>query len=335
MRLLPSPPSRSPSLAGLFLGLVAALALPLAARGQSADPAASYPNQTVRIIVPFSAGSNTDGQARVIADKLGELWRQQVIVENRPGMAGTNSAAKATPDGYNLLLTSSGHSISGVLHKNLSFDPIKDFTAVTQVTTVPVALIVSPDLPAKTAKEFIELAVAKPGTLNFSSAGTASTSYLAGELFKQTAKINIVHIPYKGGPEAMTAVIRGDAQLYMSSVNLALDLLQAGRVRALAVTTAARVAPLPDVPTVAESGLPDYFYDSWFGVLAPAHTPPSVVEKISRDIAHVLDLPDVQDRLTKLGMVVSTSGPAKFDELVRKDTERFGKLLRDAGIGAE
>jgi tripartite-type tricarboxylate transporter receptor subunit TctC len=194
--------------------LLLALLLPSLAhaQGQPADPAA-YPNQTVRIVVPFSAGSNTDGQARVIADKLGELWRQQVIVENRPGFAGTNSAAKSTPDGYTLLLTSSGHSISGVLHKNLSFDPIKDFTAVTQVTTVPVALIVSPDLPAKNVKEFIDLANAKPGALNFSSAGTASTSYLAGELFKQTAKINIVHIPYKGGPEAMTAVIRGDAAL--------------------------------------------------------------------------------------------------------------------------
>jgi tripartite-type tricarboxylate transporter receptor subunit TctC len=315
--------------------LVAACWLvPLAAQAQS-DPAASYPNQTVRIIVPFSAGSNTDGQARVIADKLGELWRQQVIVENRPGIAGTNSAAKSAPDGYNLLLTSSGHSISGVLNKNLSFDPIKDFAAVTQVTTVPVALIVAPDLPAKTVKDFIALAQVKPGALNFSSAGTASTSYLAGELFKQTAKINIVHIPYKGGPEAMTAVIRGDAQLYMSSVNLALDLIQAGRVRALAVTTAERVAPLPDVPTVAESGLPEYFYDSWFGVLAPANTPAPIVEKISRDIARVLQLPDVQDRLSKLGMVTSTHGAAKFDALVRKDTERFGKLLRDAGLAAE
>jgi tripartite-type tricarboxylate transporter receptor subunit TctC len=326
MKLLP----RSLLLAGfLLLPLTGAPAQP------ASDPAASYPNQTVRIIVPFSAGSNTDGQARVIADRLGELWRQQVIVENRPGIAGTGSAAKAAPDGYNLLLTSSGHSISGVLHKNLSFDPIKDFTAVTQVTTVPVALIVSPDLPAKSVKEFIEMANAKPGGLNFSSAGTASTSYLAGELFKQTAKINIVHIPYKGGPEAMTAVIRGDAALYMSSVNLALDLIQSGRVRALAVTTNSRVTPLPEVPTVAESGLPDYFYDSWFGVLAPAHTPAPIVEKLSRDIARVLQLPDVQDRLIKLGMVVSTNGPAKFDELVRKDTERFGKLLRDAGISGE
>jgi tripartite-type tricarboxylate transporter receptor subunit TctC len=316
--------------------LLAAFSLPPVAgtQAQTADPT-SYPSQTVRIIVPFSAGSNTDGQARVIADKLGELWRQQVIVENRPGIAGTNSAAKAAPDGYTLLLTSSGHSISGVLHKNLSFDPIKDFTPVTQVTTVPMALIVSPDLPAKNVKDFIELANAKPGSLNFSSAGTASTSYLAGELFKQTAKINIVHIPYKGGPEAMTAVIRGDAQLYLSSVNLALDLIQAGRVRALAVTTTSRVAPLPDTPTAAESGLPDYFYDSWFGVLAPANTPPPIVEKISLDIARVLQLPDVQDRLTKLGMVVSTNGPGKFDELVRKDTERFGKLLRDAGISGE
>ena len=211
---------------------------------------AQYPNQTVRIIVPFSAGSTTDGQARVIADKLGEMWKQQVIVENRPGIAGTASVAKAPADGYTLMLTSNGHTIATVINRNLPYDPVKDFAGVTQVSTVPVGFMVPPDLPARTLKELIALAKEKPGKVNFASAGRASSSYLAGELFKQTAKIDIVHIPHKGAPEAMTSILRGELHLFAASVSTALDLIATKKVGILAVNRP--VAALPDVPTVAK-----------------------------------------------------------------------------------
>jgi tripartite-type tricarboxylate transporter receptor subunit TctC len=180
---------------------------------------ASYPSQRVTIVVPFSAGSITDGLARVLADKLGEVWKQQVIVENRPGIAGTASVAKSAPDGYTLILTSNGHTIASVVNKNLPYDPAKDFIGVSEVATVPQVLIVPPDLPVKTVKDFIELAKAKPGQLNFASAGLASTSYLGAELFKQMAKIDIVHIPHKGAPESITSVMRNDSQLFFLGVN--------------------------------------------------------------------------------------------------------------------
>ena len=176
----------------------------------------SYPNQTVRIVVPFSAGSSTDSLARVLSDELTRLWKQTVVVENRPGIAGTNSVAKAAPDGYTLMLTSNGHTIGAVVNSNLPFDPAKDFVGVTPVASVPQALIVPPNLPAKNLAEFIALARAKPGEMNFSSAGLASTSYLGAEILKQTAKINIVHIPQKGAPEAVTSVMRGDSQLRLT-----------------------------------------------------------------------------------------------------------------------
>src|SRR5262249_58865209 len=172
----------------------------MAAGSVAAAQEAQYPNQIVRIVVPFSAGSNTDGQARIIADKLSELWKQQVIVENRPGVAGTASVAKAPADGYTLMLTSSGHPVANVITRSAPFDPVKDFAGVTQTTSVPAALVVPLEFQAKSVSDFIALARQKPGTLNFSSAGTASTSYLAGEVFKQVAKIDIVHIPHKGAP---------------------------------------------------------------------------------------------------------------------------------------
>ena len=217
-----------------------------------------YPNQTVRIVVPFSAGSSTDSLARVLSDELTRLWKQTVVVENRPGIAGTNSVAKSVADGYTLMLTSNGHTIGAVVNPNLPFDPANDFTGVTPVASVPQALIVPPSLPAKNLPEFIGLARAEPGKMNFSSAGLASTSYLGAEILKQTAKINIVHIPQKGAPEAVTSVMRGDSQLFFLSVHLATELHESGKVRAIAIAKDKRTSVLPNVPTIAESGLPEY-----------------------------------------------------------------------------
>ena len=228
-----------------------------------ASPAASeqaYPNQVVRIVVPFSAGSITDGLARILADKLAEVWKQQVIVENRPGLPGTTGVAKSPPDGYTLMLTSNGHTIAGAINKNIQFDPVKDFAGVARVASVPLVAIVPPEFAAKTLKDFITLAKEKPGQLNFSSAGVASTSYLSAEIFKQDAKINIVHIPYKGAPEATTAVIRNDAQMYFAPIPATQELSSTGKVRAIAINSAKRVPQLPDVPTIAET-LPNYKYE--------------------------------------------------------------------------
>jgi tripartite-type tricarboxylate transporter receptor subunit TctC len=300
-----------------------------------AHPAAAqqFPSQPVRIIVPFSAGSNTDGQARIIADKLGEMWKQQVIVENRPGIPGTAGVAKAAPDGYTIMLTSSGHPVANVINRAAPFDPVKDFAGITQVSAVPATLAVPPDLPASTVKEFTALAQAKPGALNFASAGTASTSYLAGEVFKQVAKINIVHIPHKGAPEAMTSLLRGDSHIYFVSANASGPLIDAKKIKAIGISSAKRFPQLPNIPTVAESGLPGYVYDSWFGVMAPAGTPMAIRNKISEDIARALQVPDVNKKFTNQGLVVVTQSPAAFDKMIASEAARYGKILRDAGIG--
>jgi tripartite-type tricarboxylate transporter receptor subunit TctC len=299
-----------------------------------ASPAASeqaYPNQVVRIVVPFSAGSITDGLARILADKLAEVWKQQVIVETRPGWRATTGVAKSPPDGYTLMLTSNGHTIAGAINKNIQFDPVKDFAGVARVASVPLVAIVPPEFAAKTLKDFITLAKEKPGQLNFSSAGVASTSYLSAEIFKQDAKINIVHIPYKGAPEATTAVIRNDAQMYFAPIPATQELSSTGKVRAIAINSAKRVPQLPDVPTIAET-LPNYKYESWFGVLAPAGTPQPILTKVSEDIAKVLEMPDVKEKLLAQGSIPAPTTPSEFDAINKSDTERYGKILKEAGI---
>ena len=309
------------------LSTVAALAF-----GTSFDASAqAYPNQVVRIVVPFSAGSITDGLARILADKLGELWKQQVIVENRPGLPGTTAVAKSAPDGYTLMLTSNGHTIASAINKSIQFDPVKDFAGVSRVAAVPLVAIVPPDFPGKTLKDFIALANEKPGQLNFSSAGVASTSYLSAEIIKQEGKINIVHVPYKGAPEATTAVIRNDVQMYMAPIPATQELSATGKVKAIAINSAKRVPQLPDVPTVAET-LPNYKYESWFGVLAPAGTPQPILTKVSEDIAKVLEMPDVREKLLAQGSIPAPTTPAEFDAINKSDTERYGKILKDAGI---
>ena len=297
--------------------------------------AQAFPTQTVRIVVPFSAGSNTDIFARAIADKLGTMWGQKVIVENKPGIPGTVSVAGSAADGYTLMLTTNGHTILGVINKHLPFDPIEDFTGVAEVASVPLVLTTTPELPANSLKELVALAKQKPGMLNFSSAGLASSNYIAGELFKETAKINIVHVPYRGTPEQLTSLMRGDAQLTMAFLGTALSFIQSGKIHALAVTTAQRVPSLPNVPTFAEAGMPEYHYNSWFGVLAPAKIPAPILKKISDDIAVVLKTPDVRKRWETLGAVPATSTREQFNATIRADAERYGKLLKAAGVDAK
>jgi tripartite-type tricarboxylate transporter receptor subunit TctC len=314
--------------------ITALLAASSMAFAQSSSEA-QYPNQAVRIVVPVSPGSIADGFARMIAEKLGDFWKQPVVVENRPGLPGITSVAKSAPDGYTLLLNSNGHTIAGALNKNIQFDPVRDFAGVTQIASVPLVMIVPPDLPAKTVKSFVDLAKRKPGQLNFASAGISTTSYLSAEIFKQNANINIVHVPYRGAPEAVTAIARGDAQMYFAPIPSAQELGAAGKVAVVAINSPARAPQLPNVPTIAESGLSNYKYESWFGMLAPAGTPRTILTKISQDIAKAVNIADVRERMEKQGALVATNTPEQFDAIISNDTERNTIILREAGVASD
>jgi tripartite-type tricarboxylate transporter receptor subunit TctC len=303
----------------LGLGLLLAAIAPAAAQG-------SFPNQLVRIVVPFGAGSQTDQLARVFADKLAQQWNQQVIVENRPGLAGTASVAKATPDGHTIMLTGNGHTIIGALNRSVTFDPVKDFVAVTRVAIIP-GIIVAPADGAKTLAELIAKAKAEPGKLNYASAGLGSVSSTGVELLKSMAGIDLVHVPFPGLAGSHTATIRGDTQVTLTFYSAAGDLIDSGKLRALAVTPSKRLANLPNVPTVAEAGVAGYAYDPWFGILAPAGTPKAIVDKLAADIATAGKAPDVSERFAKLGALIDTTTPAEFAAIMERDGARFSKLF--------
>jgi tripartite-type tricarboxylate transporter receptor subunit TctC len=312
----------------MTLGLMGTMSLGLAMATTGAV-AQTYPNQVVRMVVPFSAGSSTDILARIVSEKLSEKWGQQVVVENRPGAPGTVGVGKSAPDGYTLMVTSNGHTVVGVLNKNLPVDPVKDFIGITQVATVPLVLISYPEMPVKSLQELIAAAKDKPGTLNFASPGLGSTTFIAAALFRQTAKIDVQHVPYKGAPEAVTSVIRGDSHFYFNPVNVGADLMQAGKVRALAVVSAKRNPTLPDVPTMAEAGLPEYSYDSWFGIMAPAGTPKPIVDKVNKDVNDIMKMPDIVSKLEKQGIVPVTNTVDEFNKIIRDDTVRLGAVFKD------
>jgi len=292
--------------------------------------AQTYPSQLVRIVVPFTAGSQTDILGRAYADKLQEIWKRDVIVENKPGLAGTASTAKAAPDGYTLLLVSNGHAMIESLNANLTFDPVRDFAGVAKLAIIPGILVVNPQTGPKSLQELIDLAKAKPGVLNYASAGLGSASSIGIELLKARIGINLVHVPYRGLPEAHTSVIRGDAIVFVTFFSAGGDLIEAGRLRPIGVTTAQRLAVLPDVPTLQEAGVAGYSYDPWFGLLAPAGTPKPVIDTINKAIVAASKFPDHMERFTRLGVDLAVSTPEEFDALVKSDTERFTKLFGKA-----
>jgi tripartite-type tricarboxylate transporter receptor subunit TctC len=311
----------------LVLGLIAAAAASSVACAQG-----DYPKQRVTIVVPFGAGSVTDIMARIVADDLAKRWNQPVIVENRPGLAGSVAVAKAPPDGYTLMLTSNGHTVAALVNKNLPFDPVKDFAGITRVCSSPLMLIAPPGLPAKTVKDLLALAKSKPGTLNFSSAGLASTTFIAGALFRKAAGINIVHVPYKGAPDAVTAVIRGDAQMYFAPVNLSKEMAEDGKVVAIAAATAHRIAEMPQVPTFTEAGLP-FVYDSWFGLMTQAAVPRPIVQKINKDVTDLLKSPETMAKLKAQFVIPVTDTPEQFDEIIKRETAHLTEVFREAGVG--
>ena len=313
-----------------MLGLAAALAAGLA----TPVSAQSWPTQRVTIVVPFGAGSVTDILARIFADEMGRRWGQQVIVENRPGLAGTAAVAKAAPDGYTLMVTSNGHTVAGLVAKDVPFDPVKDFAGITRLGSAPLFLIAHPDVPAKTLKEVIDLAKAQPGKLNFSSPGLASTTFIAGAQFRRVAGIDIVHVPFRSAPDAVTAVIRGDAQFYFAPINLARDQSQAGKVRAIAAATAQRIPELPDTPTFTEAGL-KFVYNSWFGLMTQAAVPQAIRDKISKDWADAIKTPDIQNKLKAQFLIGVADTPAAMDKVVREETAQLTETFKAAGIGSQ
>jgi tripartite-type tricarboxylate transporter receptor subunit TctC len=318
-----------------FAALTVLAVIPLAAAGFGATAARAetqtqiqnWPSQLVRIVVPFTPGSQTDILGRAYADKLAGIWKRDVIVENKPGLAGTASTAKAAPDGYTLLLVSNGHAMIESLNSNLTFDPVKDFAGVSKVAVIPGILVVNPETGPKTYKELIAMAEAKPGALNYASAGLGSASSIGIELLKAQTGINLVHVPYRGLPEAHTGVIRSDALVFMTFYGAGGDLIQAGRLRPIAVTSAKRIAQLPDVPTLQEEGVAGFDFESWFGLLAPAGTPRPVIDAINKAVVEASKMPDHIERFTRLGIDLATSTPEEFDAVVKSDTERFTKLF--------
>jgi tripartite-type tricarboxylate transporter receptor subunit TctC len=308
------------------------------ASAQQVGPAATYPNRPVRMVVGFTPGGQPDITARMIAPKMYEALGQQVIVDNRPGagsIIGAKIVAESAPDGYTLLFASSSHVASPAVRARLPYDTIKDFAGITLTSNACYVLVVPASLPVKTAGDLIALARAKPGQLNFASPGTGSGSHFGAELFKRTAGIDVVHVPYKGIPEALNDVISGRVQFFMSPLASALNLVRDGRVRALAVTATKRFAVYADVPTLAESGLPGFQWDSWSGLLAPAKTPRAIIDKLNREVTRALELPDIRQRLIAMGVEPAHTTAAEFDRLIADQVAIIIKLARQAGIKPE
>ncbi len=312
--------------------LVSAVAL--AAFGASAQ-AQTYPSKSVRIVVPFGAGSITDNLARIIADKLGPMWKQQVVVENRPGLPGTTSVAKADKDGYTLMLTSNGHTVARTINKNAQFDPVADFAGITRVVETPFTMIVPPGSPAKTLKDLIDMAKKDPGKYNFSTPGVASSTFLVSQSFAQAAGIKLVHVPFKSVPEAVTAVLRGDVAFYFAPITDAQAQTAGGKVRSLAVSAPKRLKQIPNVPTIAEAGLKGWSGNGWFGMMAPAGTPKAVIAKVNADVTSILKSKDVVERIEKLGSLPAPMTPAAFDGLIKSDAAKYAKMMANAGIGSK
>jgi tripartite-type tricarboxylate transporter receptor subunit TctC len=316
---------------GFRIALAAALVL--LAGAVHAQPQ-KFPSKPVTIVVPYPPGGSNDTFARELGKKLSDTWKIPVIVDNRPGAGGSIGAAivsKAAPDGYTLMLTSNGHTVAGLVNKNPPFDPVKDFSGITRVSSVPLFLIINPELPAKTVKEVIDLAKAKPGTLNFSSPGLASTTFIAGAHFRKAAGIDIVHVPFKSAPDAVTAVIRGDAHMYFAPVNLSKEMADAGKVRAIAAVTEQRIPEMPNVPTFREAGL-DLVYDSWFGLMAPAGVPRDIIDKINRDVVTILKTPEVDAKIKAQYAIAVTDTPEQFDKTIRDETAHLTQVFKEAGI---
>lgn len=299
-------------------------------------PGQGYPNRPIRLVAPFVPGGPTDIVARLVGQKLGENLGQTIVVDNRGGASGAvgmEIAARSAPDGYTLVIGSSGNlAVNPNLNAKLPYDTLKDFQPITQTTSGPQMMVVHPLVQAKSVQEFIALAKAKPGQLNYASGGAGTTTHLASELFKLSAGVSIVHVPYKGTGQALTDLIGGQVQMMMSSMLPAIPHVKAGRLRGLAVTSARRATTLPEMPTLAESGLPGFETTSWHGMLVPAKTPRAITMRLHAEMVKTLNQPDVKERFANQGMDTVGNTPEQFAAYIKSESEKWAKVIKTIGI---
>jgi tripartite-type tricarboxylate transporter receptor subunit TctC len=320
----------------LAAGLLTSAAFAAWPQGGAANHAQGWPTHSVTMVVPFPPGGGTDTGARILAEQLSRKWGQVVVVENKGGAAGQIGAdlvAKARPDGYTILMGNIGtQAINPALYGRLPYDPDKAFAPVGLVAELPLAMMVNPAVPARNVREFVALAKAQPGKLSYSSSGAGGGPHLAAEMFKDATGTYILHVPYRGGGPAIADLLAGHVQISFMTVLEASGHIKAGKLRALAVTSDKRVSALPDVPTLAESGLPGFNSISWIGLLAPAGTPREIVEKISADVREVVGHEEVRDKLVQLGAVPAPGTPAQFSALIDNDRKRYTQIIRERKI---
>ena len=300
--------------------------------------AQNYPSRPIRLVVPQSAGGSTDLVARPLAQRVADAMKTSVVVDNRPGagsIIGTDIAAKAPPDGYTLLAVAASFSMSPSLYKKLPFDPVNDFAPISLLSSLPNILVVHPAQPVKSVKELLAHAKAQPGKLNYSSSGMATGTHMSMELLKHMTGISIAHIPYKGGAPSVTALISGEVQLCFATISTALPQVKTGRLRALAVSSARRAAAAPDVPTIAEAGVPGYDYASWIGLLAPAKTPAAIVARWHAEAARVMQTAEMKTLLLHEGSEAVGNSPSEFGNIIKSEVERWKTVSKAAGIKAE
>lgn len=297
-----------------------------------------YPSRVVRFIVATPPGSGADAIGRIVAGGLAQAFGQQVVVDNRSGAGnniGAEVASKAPPDGYTLFLVSLTHAVNATLYRKLGYDLVRDFTPVIQLASSPYIIIVHPSLPVKSIGELVKLAKARPGEINYASAGVGTSTYLATEMLKEQASINLMHVPYRGGGEALTSVLSGETSFLVSPFAITLSLLKDKRLRALAVTTPKRLAVAPEYPTVAESGYPNYVAGNWFGILVPVKTPKEIGTSVREAALAALGNAEVAKRLTDLGYVIIGDRPEEFAAHIRSEIDKLGKIVRNAGLSAD
>lgn len=318
----------------LTTALTAALALTVPQTAQ----AQAYPSKPIRLVLPFPAGGPTDIVGRILGQKLSEALGQPVVQDNRPGAGGNLGAdqvAKSPPDGYTLLLSSPSISISPSLYKKMPYDPQKDLAPISLIAGIPNVMLVHPSVPAKTLKEFVALAKARPGKLNFGSGGAGTTNHLASELLKTLTKTDIVHVPYKGSNQAMLALLGGEVDMVVIAVPPALPQIEAGRVRPLAVLNENRVATLPKVPTSKEAGIDNFVVPVWYGILVAGNTPRDIVNRLNTELGKIVAMPDVKERLAAAGVEPYHSTPDRFASFIKSEAVRYGQVIKNAGIQPE